>query len=212
MVGSARRTRPVRESRRAGERTGRFRVACMNRAGNDARILTWLAHWEPETCAVVAGLITRTMSLDARQTVQQKRGVRLKNIHGRGRTAGTSLDAVALFMARGASGVWLRAGSRLGLVCRGTVYLLVGYLAFRLALAAHGRAGEPASSAGAVQAAIASDGGGSRWSCSSLVSARTRLPSSSRRCSGLPARIARPPGGVSVRCRCGDVCCTQPSA
>jgi Domain of Unknown Function (DUF1206) len=58
-------------------------------------------------------------------------------------------------MARGASGVWLRAGSRLGLVCRGTVYLLVGYLAFRLALAVHGRAGAPASSAGAVQAAVA---------------------------------------------------------
>jgi Domain of Unknown Function (DUF1206) len=58
-------------------------------------------------------------------------------------------------MARGASGVWLRAGSRLGLVCRGTVYLLVGYLAFRLALAAHGRAGSPASSSGAVQAAVA---------------------------------------------------------
>ena len=57
-------------------------------------------------------------------------------------------------MARGASGVWLRAGSRLGLACRGTVYLLVGYLAFRLALAAHGRKGEPASSAGAVQAAV----------------------------------------------------------
>jgi Domain of Unknown Function (DUF1206) len=58
-------------------------------------------------------------------------------------------------MARGASGIWLRAGSRLGLVCRGTVYLLVGYLAFRLSLATHGRAGAPASSAGAVQAAVA---------------------------------------------------------
>jgi hypothetical protein len=58
-------------------------------------------------------------------------------------------------MARGVSGVWLRAGSRLGLACRGAVYLLVGYLAFRLALVSHGRAGEPASSAGAVQAAIA---------------------------------------------------------
>ena len=55
-------------------------------------------------------------------------------------------------MARGASGVWLRAVSRLGLVCRGTVYLLVGYLALRLALATHGRGGAPASSAGAVQA------------------------------------------------------------
>src|SRR5581483_2350701 len=77
----------------------------------------------------------------------------LKNIHGQGRTAGTSLHAAALSMARGASGVWLRAVSRLGLLCRGTVYLLVGYLAVRLALAAHGRAGAPASSAGAVQAA-----------------------------------------------------------
>ena len=70
----------------------------------------------------------------------------------RGRTA---LDAAAASMARGASGVWLRAGSRLGLACRGSVYLLVGYLAFRLALASHGRAAEPAGSAGAVQAAIA---------------------------------------------------------
>ena len=76
------------------------------------------------------------------------------NVHGRGRTAGTSLDAAALSLARGASGVWLRAGSRLGLACRGAVYLLVGYLAFRLALAVHGRTGAPASSAGAVQAAV----------------------------------------------------------
>src|ERR1022692_910864 len=37
----------------------------------------------------------------------------------------------------------------------GTVYLLVGYLAFRLALAARGRADSTASSAGAVQAAVA---------------------------------------------------------
>jgi len=58
-------------------------------------------------------------------------------------------------MARGVPGVWLRAVCRLGLACRGMVYLLVGYLAFRLALAAHGRAGQPASSAGAVQAAVA---------------------------------------------------------
>ena len=79
----------------------------------------------------------------------------LKNPHGLGRTAGTSLAAAAASMARGASGVWLRAVSRLGLVCRGTVYLLVGYLALRLALAARGRAGAPASSAGAVQEAVA---------------------------------------------------------
>ena len=57
-------------------------------------------------------------------------------------------------MVRGASGVWLRAVSRLGLACRGTVYLLVGYLALRLALAAHERTAAPASSAGAVQAAV----------------------------------------------------------
>src|ERR1700693_2607792 len=77
----------------------------------------------------------------------------LKNIHLRGRTAGTSLHAAARSMARGTSGVWLRAVCRLGLLCRGTVYLLVGYPALRLALAAHGRRGAPASSAGAVQAA-----------------------------------------------------------
>jgi hypothetical protein len=58
-------------------------------------------------------------------------------------------------MARGASGVWLRVGSRLGLVCRGTVYLLVGYLAFRLALGARERTGAPASAAGAVQETVA---------------------------------------------------------
>ena len=65
----------------------------------------------------------------------------LKNIRGPGGTAGTSLHAAALSMARGVSGVWLRAVCRLGLLCRGTVYLLVGYLALRLALAAHSRAG-----------------------------------------------------------------------
>ena len=76
----------------------------------------------------------------------------LRKLAGPGRTAGASLEAAARFLARGASGVWLRAVSRLGLVCRGTVYLLVGYLALRLALAGHGRRGAPASSAGAVQA------------------------------------------------------------
>jgi Domain of Unknown Function (DUF1206) len=58
-------------------------------------------------------------------------------------------------MARGASGVWLRAVSRLGLVCRGTVYLLVGSLALRLAFAAHEGTAAPASTAGAVQDAVA---------------------------------------------------------
>jgi hypothetical protein len=79
----------------------------------------------------------------------------LRNVDGPGRTAGSSLDTAALLMARGAGGVWLRAVSRLGLVCRGTVYLLIGYLVLRLALAPHGRAGAPASGAGAVQQAAA---------------------------------------------------------
>jgi Domain of Unknown Function (DUF1206) len=79
----------------------------------------------------------------------------VKDSQAQGGTARTALDAAAAWMARGASGFWLRAGSRLGLACRGTVYLLVGYLAFRLAIASHGRAGAPASSAGAVQAAVA---------------------------------------------------------
>jgi hypothetical protein len=49
----------------------------------------------------------------------------VKDSRAHGRTARTALDAAAVSMARGASGVWLRAGSRLGLACRGTVYLLV---------------------------------------------------------------------------------------
>jgi hypothetical protein len=79
----------------------------------------------------------------------------MKDSRTQGRKARTALDAAAASMARGASGIWLRAGSRLGLTCRGTVYLLIGYLALRLALAHGGRAGAPASSAGAVQAVIA---------------------------------------------------------
>jgi Domain of Unknown Function (DUF1206) len=79
----------------------------------------------------------------------------LKNIHGRGRTAGTPLDAAGASIARGASGAWLRGVSRLGLACRGTVYLLVGSLALRLAFAAHKGTAAPASTAGAVQEAIA---------------------------------------------------------
>src|ERR1022692_4399462 len=79
----------------------------------------------------------------------------LKSADGLGGSAGTSLDAAAAAMARGASGVWLRAVCRPGLACRGTVSLLVGYLAFRLALAAHGRGGAPGRSVGAVPAAVA---------------------------------------------------------
>ena len=72
----------------------------------------------------------------------------MKNIQGRGRTAGTRLDAAGASLARAASGVWLRAVSRLGLVCRGTVYLLASSLALRLALAAHEGTAAPASTAG----------------------------------------------------------------
>jgi hypothetical protein len=79
----------------------------------------------------------------------------MKDSRTAGKTAMTALDAAAASMARGASGIWLRAGSRFGLACRGTVYLLIGYLALRLALAHGGRADVPASSAGAVQAAVA---------------------------------------------------------
>ena len=79
----------------------------------------------------------------------------MDNAYEPGSSAGASLQTAALRMAQGSSGVWLRAVSRLGLVCRGTVYLLVGYLAFRLAVATHGRTGAPASAAGAVQAATA---------------------------------------------------------
>ncbi|HEY2174878.1 MAG TPA: DUF1206 domain-containing protein [Mycobacteriales bacterium] len=70
-----------------------------------------------------------------------------------GKTAGTTLEAAALALTRGDSGVWLRAVTRLGLIARAIVYLLVGYLALRIALAEGGRTGSPASSAGAVQAA-----------------------------------------------------------
>jgi Domain of Unknown Function (DUF1206) len=81
---------------------------------------------------------------------------------GQGRPAGAFLDRVAACLVRGAWGVWLRAGSRLGLACRGVVYLLVGYLALRLALATHGRLGAPASSGGAVQEVVA-PGWGRVW-------------------------------------------------
>jgi Domain of Unknown Function (DUF1206) len=67
------------------------------------------------------------------------------------RRSALALDAAAFYLARGASGVWLRVLSRLGLACRGTVYLLVGYLALRVAFGARGQPGAPASSAGAVQ-------------------------------------------------------------
>jgi hypothetical protein len=55
----------------------------------------------------------------------------LRKFHGPGRAAGTPLEAAARLLARGTSGVWLRAVSRLGLVCRGSAYgsWLLGLLA-----------------------------------------------------------------------------------
>ncbi len=72
---------------------------------------------------------------------------------GRQDAPSARLTAAGDALAAGTSGRLLRAVSQFGLVSRGAVYLLVGYLAFRLALAAHGRAAEPASGTGAVQEA-----------------------------------------------------------
>jgi hypothetical protein len=68
-------------------------------------------------------------------------------------TPSTAPTAAAQAIAAGTTGRWLRAVSQLGLVSRAVVYLLVGYLAFRIALDAHGRTAEPASGTGAVQEA-----------------------------------------------------------
>ena len=68
-------------------------------------------------------------------------------------TPRTGLTVAAEAIASGTTGRWLRAVSQFGLVSRAAVYLLVGYLTFRLALAVHGRTGEPASGTGAVQEA-----------------------------------------------------------
>src|ERR1700684_2851756 len=113
-------------------------------------------YWAPEYLIRGPGKSETFSTADlGRRRILAVEGERpVKDAQAQGRTARTGLDAAAASMARGASGVWLRAGSRFGLACRGTVYLLVGYLAFRLALAVHGRTGAPARSAGAVQAAV----------------------------------------------------------
>jgi hypothetical protein len=115
-------------------------------------------------------------------------------------------------MARRASGVLLRAVSRLGLVCRGTVYLLVGYLALRLALATHGRSAAPASSTGALQAVtepawgpvllVLLVAGLAAYALTQLIEA-VFLPR---------AREPRSAGGASVRSHRRDACCIWPSA
>jgi hypothetical protein len=79
-------------------------------------------------------------------------------------SASTGETAAADAIAAGSSGRWLRAVSRIGLVSRAAVYLLVGYLTLRLALDAHGRAAEPVSGTGAVQ-----EVGRHSWGQASLV-------------------------------------------
>jgi Domain of Unknown Function (DUF1206) len=115
-------------------------------------------------------------------------------------------------MARRASGALLRAVSRLGPVCRGTVNLLVGYLALRLALATHGRSAAPASSTGALQTVtepawgpvllVLLVAGLGAYALTQLIEAVFR-----------PARAGtRSAGGASVRSHRGDACCIWPSA
>jgi hypothetical protein len=72
---------------------------------------------------------------------------------GRKDTPSAGLTAAGEAIAAGITGRWLRAVSQFGLISRAAVYLLVGYLGLRLALAVHGRAAEPVSGAGAVQEA-----------------------------------------------------------
>jgi hypothetical protein len=72
---------------------------------------------------------------------------------GRQDKPSTGLTAAAEAITAGTTGRWLRAVSQFGLVSRAVVYLLVGYLTWRLALAAHGRTAEPVSGTGAVQEA-----------------------------------------------------------
>lgn len=77
----------------------------------------------------------------------------MKDPPGRQETPSVGLTAAGETIAAGRTGRWLRGVSQFGLVSRAVVYLLVGYLALRLALAVHGRSAEPVSGAGAVQEA-----------------------------------------------------------
>jgi len=129
-----------------------------------------------------------------------------------GRTARTALDAAAAWMARGASGIWLRAGSRLGLACRGAVYILVGTsLSAWRSPRTDGRARRQAAP-GPCRRPSLPRGDVFRWCCSSLGLPRTPLLSWWRPCSGLPTPPARWARGGSVRCRRGGSCCTRFSA
>lgn len=47
----------------------------------DDRILSWLANWEPETCAVVAGLIARPYASGAASVARRNQGYWLDASH-----------------------------------------------------------------------------------------------------------------------------------
>ncbi len=67
-------------------------LAEVNLGAFDARILTWLAKWEPETCAVVAGLITRASSSGLARSDRWRSIARIFPGLRLSRLAGRSLD------------------------------------------------------------------------------------------------------------------------
>lgn len=122
---------------------------------------------------------------------------------GRQDTPSAGLTAAGEAIAAGITGRWLRAVSQFGLISRAAVYLLVGYLGLRLALAVHGRAAEPVSGARAVQEAAATPGVRRRCCCSPPDSPATRSPSSSKRYFAPDTPVADSAGGVSGHSRRG---------
>jgi Domain of Unknown Function (DUF1206) len=81
------------------------------------------------------------------------------DIAGNADDAPADLHPLAVSAASGISGVVLRIVLRLGLASRAAVYLLVGYLALRLAVSPGPRLSDPASASGAVQQAAAQSWG-----------------------------------------------------
>lgn len=124
----------------------------------------------------------------------------------------SGLTAAARAIAAGATGRWLRAVSQFGLVSRAAVYLLVGYLTLRLALAAGARTAQPASGPGAVQQA-ARGSWGQVWllllAAGFAGYALTQLVEAVFRPGHVGSRISRWRQRWS---RCGDACCTRCSA
>jgi Lysylphosphatidylglycerol synthase TM region len=127
---------------------------------------------------------------------------RLRKLCGLGRPAGTSLGAFWRGARRVCGCAW----------CPGWAWFAVARFTFLSAtLLCASRwprtgAGVRQRAAGVLCRRSASPPGGVYcWCCSLQALARTRSPSSSRPCSGRPARPARSAGGVRVRCRRGVV-------